>query len=436
MQFASHFASIALSLLSAQSVASSIDPTVASTLAPTGAPSRPQEARPEWTDRDQKRAETHSPLPAPPPSTTNRFADDERAARLGRALFFDARLSSNGKLSCASCHDPALGFGDGKQVFEGLGRGERHSPTLWNVAYQRWFFWDGRADSLWAQAVQPLESEIEMGGDRVALARLLLNDATLRATYEELFGPLPDLARWPQHAKPLPTEPTHPHHIAWLSMSDADRLAASRVVANAGKTLEAYERKLVRGDAPFDRFVAGDREALSASAVRGWKLFSGAGNCRSCHGGPNFSDGEFHNIGVPPLNGGAPTDPARYAAVERVQIDPFNSRGEFSDDRKGATALMLETLVQMPQTFGEYRTPTLRNIAVTPPYMHQGQFATLRDVLHFYSTLEGATQVGHHQEQTLRPLQLNDSELADLLAFLESLTGREPDRLWLEPRKP
>ncbi|MCC7012413.1 MAG: hypothetical protein IT454_07635 [Planctomycetes bacterium] len=400
-------------------------------LGPAG---RAQDAPPEWTAQDARRAATHSPLPAPPPSPTNRFADDERAARLGQSLFFDARLSANGAISCATCHDPALGFGDGKQVFEGLERGPRHSPTLWNVAYQRWFFWDGRADSLWAQAVQPLESAIEMGGDRVALAHLIAGDARLRSEYELLFSALPETSNWPAHAKPGPADSQAAPHAAWRALSDEQRRAASRVAANVGKCLEAYERKLVRRDAPFDAFVAGDAGALSPSALRGWKIFSGKGNCRSCHGGPNFSDGEFHNIGIPPLGGGRPDDPARYAGVERVKLDPFNALGEFSDERQGEAALRLETLRQTPQSFGEYRTPSLRNVALSPPYMHQGQFARLADVVHFYSTLEGVTQVGHHQEQTLKPLELDQGEQRDLIAFLESLTGAEPPRQWLGPR--
>jgi cytochrome c peroxidase len=394
-----------------------------------------QVAPPAWTADDRRRAATQSPLPALPKSTTNRVADDERAARLGQRVFFDVRLSANGKLACVSCHDPAQGLADGKQVFEGLGRGDRHSPSLWNVAYQRWFFWDGRADSLWAQAVQPLESEIEMGFDRVALARLVAGDATLRAEYEPLFGALPETASWPEHAKPMPAAENDPRHRQWLSMSAEARDAASRVAANVGKALEAYERKLLRRDAPFDRFVAGDASALSAAAQRGWKLFSGKANCRRCHGGPNFSDGEFHNIGIPPLGGGLPRDPARYAGIERLKRDPFNALGEYSDDRSGAAALQLETLVHNPQAFGEFRTPSLRNVALSPPYMHQGQFATLADVLHFYSTLEGVTQVGHHQEQTLVALELTAQESADLVAFLENLTGAEPDREWLAPRR-
>lgn len=395
---------------------------------------------PEWSERDLKRIATLSPLPDPPANATNALADDERAAEFGRRLFFDPRFSSNGSISCATCHEPARGFADGKQLPETLGRSARHTPSLWNVAHQRWHFWDGRVDSLWAQAVQPLENELEMGGDRVALAHALRKHAELRTSYEALFGALPDTASWPAHAKPMPNAPSDPRHIAWSSLPESERHAASRVAANFGKALEAYQRRLVRRHAPFDRFAkaleqadAKATQALSLAAQRGLVLFIGKGNCRSCHGGANFSDGEFHNIGVPALGGGKPTDPGRYGGAQAVLADEFNARSEFSDARAGEAALELETLEVNPQSFGEYRTPSLRNVALSPPYMHQGQFATLRDVVRFYSTLEGATQVGHHQELTLQPLKLSESEIDDLVAFLESLTGEPPAERWLTP---
>ena len=388
-------------------------------------------ANAEWSEREWAKARTHTPLPGPRPNPTNRHADNAQAARLGQRLFFDARFSANAAVSCASCHAPDLGFADGKSLSTGLGRTTRHSPSLWNVAQQRWFFWDGRADSLWAQAVQPLENPKEMGFDRVSLVRTLRGDPTLRAEYEPLFGALPDVTSWPERA--APGDEGSELAAAWKQMSAEEQRAASRVAANFGKALEAFERTLVRSDAPFDRFVAGDAKALSESARRGWKLFAGRANCRSCHSGPAFTDGEFHNIGIPPLAGGKPEDPARYAGIELVRLDPFNARGEFSDAPAGDGALELETLERTPQTFGEYRTPSLRNVALTAPYMHEGQMKSLAEVVRFYSTLEGATQVGHHQEQVLQPLNLSSEEAADLVAFLESLTGTPSSNALLAP---
>lgn len=384
-----------------------------------------------WSEREWAKARTHTPLPDPRPNPTNRLADSPNAAQLGQRLFFDARFSANGAVSCASCHAPDLGFADGKSLSMGLGRTKRHSPSLWNVAQQRWFFWDGRADSLWAQAVQPLENPKEMGFDRVSLARTLRGDATLRAEYERLFGALPEVAGWPERA--APGDDDSELAVAWKRMSAEEQRAASRVAANFGKALEAFERRLVRGNAPFDRFVAGDANALSESARRGWKLFAGRGNCRSCHSGPAFTDGEFHNIGIPPLAGGKADDPARYAGIAVLQLDPFNAHGEFSDAPGGAEALELQLLERSPQTFGEFRTPSLRNVALTAPYMHEGQLKSLAEVVRFYSTLEGATQIGHHQEQVLQPLHFSSEEAADLVAFLESLTGTPSPAALLAP---
>lgn len=393
---------------------------------------------PEWTESERAKLATHTPLADAPANPTNAVADDERAARLGQRLFFEKRFSANGELACASCHDPARDFADGKQVFEGLARGERNTPSLWNVAHNRWFFWDGRADSLWAQAAQPLEGAPELGSDRAHIARVLASDASLRARYTELFGALPVVADLPEHARPVVDEPEHPHQRAWAALDASRQRELTRVLANVGKSLEAYQRKLVRGDADFDRYAAAleRNEAaseLSESAQRGLRTFIGKANCRSCHGGPAFSDGEFHNIGVPALGGGAASDPARYAAIEHLQRDELNALGEFSDARDGEHALQLRTLVRGPQNFGEWRTPSLRNVALSAPYMHQGQFATLRDVVRYYSTLDGATRVGHHQELTLRPLNLSEAEIDDLVAFLESLTGAPPEHGWLEP---
>ncbi len=353
---------------------------------------------------------SHSPLAGPPPDPTNAHADDPAAARLGQFLFFDKRLSANGEIACATCHDPARQFADGKSLSQGLGTGKRHVPSLLNVAWQRWLFWDGRADSPWAQAGRPIESPSEMGSDRARVARLVAGDSDLRAAYEAVFGTV------------------------------ADPAASDRILVQTGKALEAYERKLVSGDSAFDRFAAALRTGdevgearYPEAARRGLALFIGKANCRLCHAGPLFSDGEFHNIGVPTLDKSAPRDAGRYEGVEEVRRDPFNAAGVHSDDPKGPRAAELGSLARTSDLWGEFRTPTLRNVARTAPYMHQGQFATLRDVLHYYSTLEGTVPAGHHGEQVIKPLHLSDGEIDDLIAFLGTLDGKDPPAELLAP---
>ena len=158
-----------------------------------------------FTDLERSRISSLTGLGTPPADPTNGVADDPAAAALGQWLYFDERFSSNGAISCASCHDPARGYGDSSQLADGVDAGTRHAPTVLNSAYQRWFFWDGRCDTLWCQAAQPLESDHEHGGDRLMFAHLVAGDADLSSAYEALFGALPDLsdaARFPEHAKP------------------------------------------------------------------------------------------------------------------------------------------------------------------------------------------------------------------------------------------
>ncbi|MEP0847787.1 MAG: hypothetical protein HRF50_13330 [Phycisphaerae bacterium] len=316
------------------------------------------------------------------------------------------------------------------------------TPTILNAAHHRWQSWDGRADSLWSQALQPIENDVEMNFTRSGVAHVLYDDARLRSAYEAIFGALPpldDAARFPRAAKPDTASPDDPRRLAWQTMSATDQDAVNRVAANAGKAIAAYERRLVSDSSPFDRFVtalrAGDANAsslISPSAQRGLRLFIGRGKCRICHSGPNFTDGEFHNTGVPPLAGGMPRDAGRYDGASKVVADPFNAAGRYSDEPQAEAAQLLRFLSNPPENWGLFKTPSLRNVAATPPYMHQGQFATLADVVRFYSTRENAVPMGHHRQETiLTPLNLSAEVQSDLVAFLETLTdlGIEEDLL-------
>jgi len=383
-----------------------------------------------------------SPLPPVPPDPTNAVADDPAAAHLGRFLFFDTRLSADGAHSCATCHVPTEGFGDGRPVAEGLGTGTRNSQTIWNVAYHDWFFWDGRADSLWSQATRPIERDVELGSSRLELAHLIAGDAARREAYEGVFGPLPDLSdrtRFPEAGRPDPARPSSEAHRAWSSMAWGDQQAVNEILANVGKAIAAYERRIVSGESPFDRFVEGMRDgdpeklgAIGEEAKAGLRIFIGEGNCRLCHTGPTFSDGLFHAGLVPPRDGGAPMDSGRYGAVPALLEDMFNAAGPFNDDPGRARAGRLRGLHQAAHDWGAFKTPSLRNVALTGPYMHQGQLEELEDVVRFYSTLEGALQRDAGTEVVLRPLGLDDDEVRALVAFLESLTSTELDPDLLE----
>lgn len=390
----------------------------------------------------------HSPLGALPPDPTDRVADNPAAARLGQFLFFDGQFSANGKVSCATCHQPDRGFADGRKLAQGIAVGTRNAPTVLNAAFNRWFFWDGRVDSLWSQATQPLENPREGGGDRLHIVHLVAADRALRLAYERIFGPLPLLAngaRFPAHARPA-RNPRSPLAKAWRAMAAADRSAVNRVYSNLCKAIEAYERKLISRKSPFDRYVEGLRTgnrdkqlAISPEAKRGLKVFVGAGNCDLCHSGPAFSDGQFHDLGLPVLPGETP-DPGRAAGIALLRADTFNGVGLFSDDRTGPSRQKLEFLPPPASQLGAFKTPSLRNVARTAPYMHDGRFATLARVMKFYAKGKAASVgrlVGTREATANLVPHLTAAQQGQLIAFLKTLSGAPlPKSLTEPPRSP
>jgi cytochrome c peroxidase len=396
-----------------------------------------------FSAEELRRIQQHSPLPAPPPDPTNRVADRRDAALLGQRLFFEPRLSASGRTSCASCHDPAFGWSNGQPMAAGDRRAtRRHVPTLWNAAYGRWFFWDGRADSLWSQALEALEGELDQASNRLRIAHAIEHDSGLRTAYEGTFGAFPDLAdlrRFPADGRPDPDHPEGLLDRAWSAMSEADRQTIDRIFVNLGKAIAAFERRLISRDSPFDRFAAGLRtgnraalQSLSPSAQRGLQLFVGKTGCWQCHAGPNFSDGEFHRLGVPERS--SFHDLARMRGILLLLSNPFNGVGAWSDAPAASPTRFLprgET-----HAIDEFKTPTLRNVANTAPYMHNGRLATLEDVVRFYSEQAGAP-TARPREKILRPLHLSDGEMVDLVAFLKSLTGKplEPALMGPQPAR-
>ena len=375
-----------------------------------------------------------SPLGPAPKDPTNAFYENEHAARLGQALFFDKALSANGEVSCSTCHDPARGFGDGRRLARGHANLPRHAMTLWNVAYNRWFFWDGRKDTLWSQALGPLEDAREHRSSRLEIAHRIAGDAGYARAWFDTFGvrlvPL-ERERFPEAGFPVPGQDQHSLSVAWQSMADEDRAFVNRLFVNVGKAIAAYERKLVSGKAPFDTFVAGLRDGdpnklavLSPKAQRGFEVFQGKGRCHFCHDGPNFSDLEFHTNRVASAEG---VDLGRSIGIRLLQQDPFNSLSIYADDGGEVGRRKVASLRRDEHPVSEFKTPTLRNIARTLPYMREGQFTTLEQVIDFYSELEGAAPLRPGNERLIQPLNLTAREKADLLAFLHSLTDEGLD---------
>jgi cytochrome c peroxidase len=382
--------------------------------------------RPEWSADEitTLRGLWIGSLPPLAPDPSNRVADDPRAVAMGQRLFFDTRLSSNGKVACASCHLPDQGFQDGKPLGQGVGTTARRTMPLAGAAYSPWLFWDGRKDSLWAQALGPLESAVEHGGSRAQYARVIAEH--YRGEYQALFGPLPDMsdtARFPASAGPV-ADPAA--RAAWERMAPEDRERISRIYANLGKAIAAYERKLVPGPSRFDQYVdallRGDtttmRAALTPDEAAGLHLFVGKAQCINCHNGPLFTNNDFHNTGVPAA-AGLPKDTGRAQGLRQVLADEFNCLGAYSDAAPEDCGELRFAKTDDHALERQFKPPSLRNVAERAPYMHAGQFATLREVLEHY-TRAPAGPAGHSE---LKPLNLSEQELAQLEAFLRSLSG-------------
>jgi cytochrome c peroxidase len=278
--------------------------------------------------------------------------------RLGRKLFFDPLLSADGTVACASCHDPGHGFANNAPQAVGiLGKlGTRNAPSLLNRSYGRSFFWDGRAATLEAQALEPIANPLELGSQVSDVVARLASDAEYRDAFATAYD---------------------------------DGVTAD----NLGRALAAFERVLLSGDNPVDRFQAGDASALTDVQRQGLWVFESRGRCWRCHQGPNYTDEAFHNTGVASLQ--AMPDRGRQAVT-----------GDEADQ-------------------GRFKTPSLRDVSRSGPYMHDGSLATLRDVVEFYNRGGGKNA---RLDPAITPLGLTSKEIESLLEFLKALDGR----LWAD----
>jgi cytochrome c peroxidase len=379
-----------------------------------------------WTDEqsDVLRDLWIGSLGSVPDDPSNAHGDDDAAVELGHKLFFDTRLSSNGQVACATCHQPDRAFTDGMPLAHGVGTTDRKTPTIIGTAFSPWQFWDGRADSQWAQALGPLESPVEHGGTRTLYAHVIAE--FYQDEYDALFGPLPDLSdldRFPPHAGP------HGHRearTAWDEMASEDRDLVTEIYVNMGKAIAAYERQIIPGPSRFDMFVEAlledDREGmanvLSPDEIAGLRLFIGKGECIECHSGPLMTNNDFHNIGVPARTGEQP-DPGRANGSRDVLASEFNCLSPHSDATDDDCAELRFLKVDAHELEGAFKTPTLRMIGERAPYMHAGQFQTLEEVVEHYNKAPEAV-IGHSE---LTPLGLTSQEIDQLVAFLRSLDG-------------
>ena len=343
-----------------------------------------------------------SDLPASP---TNSHADDDDAARLGQRLFFDQRMSATGDIACASCHDPDHAWSEPRAVSTGaFGRvGNRHAPTLWNAGMSQFFFWDGRADSLWSQPLQAIEGEAEMDFTRLEVAHFVVQFH--RAEYESVFGPLPNVGGMPARGKP--------GDASWNNLSGQGRDSAQRIFANVGKALEAFQRRLICSDTRFDQFMAEDVD-LSEREQRGARQFV-RGGCIDCHSGPTLSDDGFHNIGI---DHRGDVDNGRADAIEGLMASPFNGMGAYSDDTNAGQAL-LATIAQETRQLGSFKTPTLRGVGQRSHFGHLGTLRTLRDMIDHYDRNRGNARFAGSLDPEMDDVDVRSER--DMEAFLRTL---------------
>ena len=364
-------------------------------------------------------------LPDTPPVNTNAVADNPDAVELGQRIFFDKRFSSNGQVSCASCHKPDLYFTDGLPVAQGVGTAKRNAPTVVGASYNTWFFHDGRADSLWSQALGPLEDSNEHGGNRAQYAHIVYTDKTLRTLYERLFGPMPNMSdtkRFPVYAGPIRRNKRA--FSEWGGMDENDRKALTGIFVNIGKAIEAYERKLVPGPSKFDRYVEAAMEKnktemqklFSDEELAGLRVFMAKGNCLICHNGPLFTDSIFHNVATPPRDV-TRYDFGRYKGVNKLKKSKFNCLSEYNDAAEKKCDELKYLVIHQDETYAAFKTPSLRNVTKTSPYMHAGQYKTLREVLEHYAD-PPPTKIGMSD---LLPVDLKKEDLEELEAFLKTL---------------
>lgn len=357
---------------------------------------------PFFSAEEQRKILAHGPWPMEVPADPgNELSGLHWAEQLGRTLFDDTRLSNNNSLSCSSCHLPAIGFTDQRVVGKGVEIHTRNTQSLLNVGLQRWFGWDGGADSLWAATLRPMLSPIEMNADIKTVANHLRDHPQFMHSIEQFL------------------------RSGNLSVESA---TDETLVVLAAKAIAAYMRTISSGITGFDRY----RNALAASdesgmarfpdaAKRGLKIFMGEANCRLCHFGPNFSNQEFHDTGRPFFTGVGQVDPGRYTGIQRVRKDRYNLGGDFNGTENSAEIRKSTRLRLGQSNWGQWRTPSLRNLTLTAPYTHDGSLSTLRDVVDAYAEIDPA-RLHSKGEALLKPLNLTSAQRNDLVIFLNTLS--------------
>jgi cytochrome c peroxidase len=473
----------------------------------------------EWTSDEWAKLKTLSPLPRPTDDPdrygdrSNAYWNNDAAIALGHEFYFDPRFSGNASMvdtigqtvpyaraatgqpiniSCATCHDPKRAGADftsaPNTVSIGAGWYDVNGEQSVNALYYPLLYWNGRSDSLWGQAAAVNESGVSMNSTRLANFWVIQNDAHYHSAYNAVFtgDPLPEVA-------PATTDVPltgKPGQAAFDGMTADNKRMVTRVHVNFAKAIGAYEYTLLSRDSAFDKFIEGDETAIPPAAKRGARLFVGKASCIDCHNGPLFSDGEFHDVGVPQVGDHVPTVTDCYPGRTNCDCTPGAEKGTCMPSGAWSGLLKLAAAKDSTDTSGNpvinwnnfrrdstwsdgapdqafidkyyspptdarlkgtWRTPSLRDVAITAPYMHNGLYKTLDDVLWHYNVGGSASSAAQFnvpecapgatsdpdagapclpadagapgRAAQLKPLGLTEDEMDDLIAFLRTLTG-------------
>ena len=352
----------------------------------------------QFTESALSLIKSHGPWPPQiEKDPSNLFSKDTSAIRFGAQLFEEAGFSSNNAIACSTCHIPGNQFIDSRKTGTGLGKLTRNTMSLENTVFNRWYGWDGGSDSLWMQTIRPIQSDVEMNGvSRIRETLLNVKD--------------------------------YLHQFETLTNQKIESFNDEELLVLVAKILAAYQETLVSRVTSFDRY----RQALlkqdpagmaeyPENAKKGLKIFVGKGRCSLCHFGPNFTNNEFADIGIPHFTENG-VDKGRFGGIENLKRSKFTLLGIYTDDASRKSADKTRFLKRRHDSFGQFRVPSLRSIDKTGPYMHNGSVSSLEGVIDHYSELN-MERLHTQGESVLQPLNLSTAEKKQLFAFLQTLSS-------------
>jgi cytochrome c peroxidase len=400
---------------------------------------------------------------APDGEASNQYVNNAAAAALGQKFFWDPQFSGGivvqgnrgasyavnapKQISCATCHAPSFGWADNTSIPNNVSLGtnftNRNSPTVLNTSFNTYSTWTGSTDSVWAVMRPAIEGPATQNFSRVGVAYIICQNAVYRNTgtvnYESIFGTantasicgtidstlcVTNTTTCTGTGSCVPTVGSNWGRAYYDCMNTTNKGHVDTIFANFGKAIGAYEHQLVSKNSAFDQWAEGNESAMTASQKRGLKIFIGKGNCVRCHSGPNFSDGSFHNLGVPQVGGALGVmDDGRYTGIADLTTGANSTFNNNSSFNATPSVNRVSGLSRTDADIGKFKTPTLRSVNKTPPYFHNGTFNSLWDVVNFYNFAGNAGNFPGTKDPILTTRRMTNEEMEDLVNFLKALEG-------------